>query len=165
MVAELVRCLFRSEFLRRSVNRSWTSMHHRIVGQVLEVPKIPSRERTLECTVEQILVLAVLEKAERRRSYPKIEFSSELRSRPLTFLFRKMRRNGQSSSRLPPRTGFNSVSEDRSLKPLLFHSLRRSLRYPSFGRKKRRNRVVNTNVQRRKSTRRPSASRVHRCSS
>ena len=35
----------------------------------------------------------------------------------------------------------------RPLKLLLFHSLLRSLRYPSFRRKERRNRCVNTHVQ------------------
>ena len=34
------------------------------VEQVLEVPKIPSRDRILHCTVEQILDVPVLEKAE-----------------------------------------------------------------------------------------------------
>ena len=37
------------------------------------------------------------------------------------------------------RTGFDCVSEDRSSKTLLLHSLRTSLSYPSVRRKKRRN--------------------------
>ena len=106
------------------------------VEQVLEVPKIPSRDRILQCTVEQIFDVPVLEKAEQLAEVPKIVPQDRIQQRTVE-LFRRMWRNRQSSSRLPLRTGFNSVSEDRSLNPLLIHSLRRSLRYPSFRRKKR----------------------------
>ena len=69
----------------------------------------------------------------RRRPFLRTEPSSGLWSiSPLILQFRRMWRIRQSSSRLSLRTGFNCVSEDRSLKTLLFHSLRRSLSYPSF---------------------------------
>ena len=42
------------------------------VGQVLEVPKIQSRDRILQCTGEQILDVPALEKAEQLAEVPKI---------------------------------------------------------------------------------------------
>ena len=139
---------------RRAAWRIITSVEqkeHLEADDAKHSPKIVSQDRILQGTVEQILDVLCLRRRNGwrkcRRSYPKAESSSELWSRPLTFWFRMMWRNRQSSPSIFPRTGFNCVSEDRSLKTRQFHSLRRSLRYPSFRRKKRRRRGVNTHVQ------------------
>ena len=51
------------------------------VGQVLEVPKIPSQDRILQCTVEQIIDVPVLEKAERLAEVPKIVSQDKIQQR------------------------------------------------------------------------------------
>ena len=51
------------------------------VGQVLEVPKIPSRDRILQCTVEQILYVPVLEKGEQLAEVPKIVSQDRIQQR------------------------------------------------------------------------------------
>ena len=92
-------------------------------------PKISSRDRILQCAVEQSLDVPVHEKAEQLVEATKIvpqdrilqqtESSGLWSILPLILQFRRMWRNRQSSSRLSLRTGFNCVSEDRSLKTLL----------------------------------------------
>ena len=51
------------------------------VGQVLEMPKIPSRERILQCTVEQILDVPMPEKAEQLAEVPKIVSQDRIQQR------------------------------------------------------------------------------------
>ena len=77
-------------------------------------PKIVPQDRILQGTVEQILDVLVLEKAERLAGSPADRIS---RRKPAANCGTYRRwRNWQSSSRLSLRTGFNCVSEDRSLK-------------------------------------------------
>ena len=102
------------------------------VGQVFEVPKIPSRDRILQCTVEQILDVPVLEKAERLAEVPKIVSQDGIQQRtveqtvdilvpqdveePAEFF------NVSSQDRVQLRFGIENLARvlrSRSLKPLL----------------------------------------------
>ena len=91
----------------------------------------------------QILDVLVLEKAERLAEVPKIVSQDGIQQRT----------EEQTVDILVPQEElaefFKVFSQDRVqlcfggqiIEALLFHSLRRSLRYPSFRREKRRNRV------------------------
>ena len=63
------RCCANSQRSRRS---TVDVLVPQAVEQVFEVPKIPSRDRLLQCTVEQILDVPVLMKAEQLAEVPKI---------------------------------------------------------------------------------------------
>ena len=104
-----------------------------------EATKTSSQDRTLQCTAEQILDFPCRKwrnsRWKCRRPFPKTKSSSGLWSRSLTFQFSSLWRNRQWHSRFSLRTGVNRVSEDRPLKPLIFHSLKRPLRCLTLGRK------------------------------
>ena len=64
-----------------------------VVGQVTKVPKTSSRDRTVQCTVEQILDVPVPEMVKQlvgRRPFPRTESNSGVWSRSLTFQFRRL---------------------------------------------------------------------------
>ena len=72
------RCWANSQRSRRS---TVDVLVPQAVEQVLEVPKIPSRDRILQCTVEQILDVPVLEKAEQLAEVPKIVSQDRIQQR------------------------------------------------------------------------------------
>ena len=91
-----------------------------VVERTIEVPKIP----TLHGTAEQILDVPVPEIG------ATVGQVAEHRRRTSSAGCGRTGRSLQGSLR----TGFNDVSKDRSSKPLLFHSQRRSLRCLSLRR-------------------------------
>ena len=104
--------------------------HRYLAEQDTEVPKTSSRDRTLQQQNRFPMFQC-------RRPFPETESSSGLWSRSLTLQSRRLWRNWQRSPGFSPRTGFNNVLWSRPSKFLLFHSMRRSLRFLSLGRRNR----------------------------
>ena len=97
------------------------------VEQVLKAIKIPSRDRILQCTVEQILDDPVLEKAEQLAEVPKIVSRDRIQQRTVeqtvdTPVPQDVEELAEVS-KIFHGTGFNSVLRSRPPKLLLFHSL------------------------------------------
>ena len=99
--------------------------------------EVSSRDRTLQCTVEQILDILVPETVKQLAEMPKIVSQDRIQERTVE----------QTVDILVPQDVeemaefFKASSQDRSSNPLPFHSLRRSLRCPSLRCEKRRNRL------------------------
>ena len=122
-------------------------MYHRMSGKSLKCPRFQAEIESCSVQWSKILDVPVLEKAERLAEVPKIVSQDRIQQRTV-----------EQTVGLPvpqdveePTEFFKASSQDRVqqrsggqiIEPpaILSHSLRRSLRYPSFRRKKRRNRV------------------------
>ena len=123
----------------------------RVVGQVIEVPKILSRDRILQCAADHILDVPC-----RRwrnswwkcgRPYPRTEPSSGLWSRSLMLQFRRLWRNWQRSSRFFPRTGFNSVFVEQTIEIPAISLAVKIVEVPVVQTQGKTQQVVNTHVQ------------------
>ena len=101
-------------------------------------PKIVPQDRILQGAVEQILDVPVLEKAEWLAEVPKIVSQGGIQQRTVDQTFDILVPQDVEE----PAEFFKTSSKDRvQLRFGIRHSLKRSLRYPSFIRKKRRDRV------------------------
>ena len=136
-IVEVINALRWERFSERICEQIVDVNVSQIVEQVTEVAKTPSRDRTLQCTVEQILDVP------RTGNGETVGGSAEDRFRGQNPTADCGAYRWHSSSAgcegtggglegFHPRTEFNSVPEDRSSTPLLFLSLRSSLRYLSF---------------------------------
>ena len=102
------------------------------------LPKIVPQDRILQGAVEQILDVPVLEKAEWLAEVPKIVSQGGIQQRTVDQTFDILVPQDVEE----PAEFFKTSSKDRvQLRFGIRHSLKRSLRYPSFIRKKRRDRV------------------------
>ena len=136
-IVEVLKTVFQEQISERICKQ--------IVEQTAEVPKTSRRDRTLQRAAQQILDVPLPEMVTQLVEVPETvsqtESSSGLWSRSLTLQFRRSWKNWRRASRFSPRTGFNNVLWSRPSKFLLFHLMKRSLRYLSLGRQRRRNRL------------------------
>ena len=133
MVAEQFRLVV-GERISERICEQISDVHvPQVVEQIIEVPKM----------AEQILDVLVLETGEQSVKLPSTVSEDRIQERTAERIADKFRRLSRSWWRSPgffPRTGVNSALWSRSMKLLIFPSLRRSLRGLSLRRKERRNR-------------------------
>ena len=136
-IVEVLKTVFQEQISERICKQ--------IVEQAAEVPKTSSRDRTLQRAAEQILDVPLPEMVTQLVEVPETVSPDRFQQRtveqivdaPVPQVVEEL----AESFKVSPRTGFNNVLWSRPSKFLLFHSLRRSLRYLSLGRQRRRNRL------------------------
>ena len=144
MVAEHGEMLPQEQIPEMICEQIWNVQLPQVVEQVLAGPMIPSRDRILQGTVEQISDVLVPDMVEQLvmvkqlMKLPKTASSSEPWSASWTFQFRRMWRNWWRSLRIFPKGRIQQrfVEQTDENSPI-FPSVRRS----SMGLSLRRNRV------------------------